>query len=506
MKSHANVTIIVPVYGDWSSLKDCINALKQYVDDKHTILFVNDRGPEHDVIEKNIKREIKGLKNYIYHANKTNLGFLKNCNNAVLNIDKTDNDVLLLNSDTKVTEGFLDELIEVAYLSDRHGTVCPRSSDATIASIPLYPRDPEEVIKPDFAYSIYENIKDALPRYSISPVSVGFCFYVKRTLIHEMGGLFDEVFGMGYGEEDDFCMRINKHGYVSVIANHAFVFHMSARSFTPERRSEILATNAKILEERHPNFNILVHHYLAYKTNFYEAFGETLYLERSKKTSRPNKVLIDLHSLPTSDSNNIDEIREILKRLRNDKRNEYTVATSKATMEYLDIPNSVRFSEPHELNEQFDIGIMLFTVRDINDAAFLQRTCSRLIMATDVLAFIRENNNSAFADQVKIAERMIQWSDVILYRDDEQRHEYELYATNHDMDIVTARYEDIFKSSSRLIESKVDRQKRWEEINTIKAIFAKQPEQPSPPIAINQPVVKRILRRLKVPLPRSYSS
>ena len=96
-----NTTIIVPVYGDWPSLKDCIESLKQYVDGRNKVILVNDCSPDVEIIEKNIKRAINGHKNFRYYRNKKNLGFVRSCNNAVLKLDKTNNDIMLLNSDKK---------------------------------------------------------------------------------------------------------------------------------------------------------------------------------------------------------------------------------------------------------------------------------------------------------------------------------------------------------------------------------------------------------------------
>ncbi|WP_191016974.1 glycosyltransferase family 2 protein [Treponema zioleckii] len=53
-----NVTIIVPVYKDWNTLDLCIESLKEYLDKKHTVLLVNDCGPESDELEKNILNSI----------------------------------------------------------------------------------------------------------------------------------------------------------------------------------------------------------------------------------------------------------------------------------------------------------------------------------------------------------------------------------------------------------------------------------------------------------------
>ena len=39
------------------------------------------------------------------------------------------------------------------------------------------------------------------------PTTVGFCLYVRRAALDQIGGFDAEAFGRGYGEENDFCMR-----------------------------------------------------------------------------------------------------------------------------------------------------------------------------------------------------------------------------------------------------------------------------------------------------------
>lgn len=260
MANATAVTIVVPVYGDWPSLKDCIESLKQFVDPVHQILLINDCGPEVDVLEKKIKNSIEGQKNFIYFRNKKNLGFVGTCNKAVMELDKTNNDILLLNSDTKVTAGFLEEMVGVLNSSSKHGAVSPRSNNATLATIPLSSAA-QKGIDPEQSYLIYQKIKLKLPRFYIAPVTHGFCILVKRKLIKEFG-LFDEIFGKGYGEEVDFCQRIKKHGYLSIIANHSFVFHLEARSFTLETKAKLLEKNNQIIWRRYPEYRQSVSDYM----------------------------------------------------------------------------------------------------------------------------------------------------------------------------------------------------------------------------------------------------
>jgi GT2 family glycosyltransferase len=255
------VTIIVPVYGDWSSLKDCIESLKQFVGKQHTVMLVNDCGPETELMEKNIKQAIKDEKNFAYYRNPENLGFVETCNRAVFELDKTNNDILLLNSDTKVTKGFLEEMLVVLYDSPKIGVVSPRSNNATIATVPLSAQS-RHGINPKKSYSLFLKLQKKMPRYSIIPTALGFCMLTRRDLIKKYG-LFDTVFGKGYGEDADFGMRLKQHGFLSALCNRAYVYHLEARSFTLETKRKIMENSVKIINERYPGFSaILIKDYI----------------------------------------------------------------------------------------------------------------------------------------------------------------------------------------------------------------------------------------------------
>ncbi len=254
------VTIVVPVYADWSSLKTCIKSLKQTVSENDKVILVNDCGPQAVVLRKKIKKAINKQINFEYFHNPGNLGFIKTCNRAVFELDNTANDILLLNSDTQVTPGFLEEMQSIFTADKDIGAVSPRSNNATIATIPLSSAL-QKGINPNKAFKIWREIKNKLPRYNEVPVAHGFCLLIRRSVINKYG-LFDEVFGKGYGEENDFCLRIKKQGFKSVLANRAFVFHLEARSFTLEAKSKLLEKNSKILYKRYPNYRQSVRDYM----------------------------------------------------------------------------------------------------------------------------------------------------------------------------------------------------------------------------------------------------
>ena len=251
--SDRKVTVVVPVYADWPSLKDCITSLKQYLDQRHKVLLVNDCGPEVDILEKNIKVAVANLPNFEYHRNSENQGFVKTCNRAVFELDKTNNDILLLNSDTKVTKGFLEELLDLLSNYPKIGAVSPRSNNANNCTMPLAAFISKRGIKPEKSYKLFLKYKNKFPRHHVMPTANGFCMLIRRSVIKKYG-LFDEAFGMGYGEEVDFCQRIAQYGWVSSLSNRAFVYHLEARSFSPARKAAILEVSVKMIRERWPNF------------------------------------------------------------------------------------------------------------------------------------------------------------------------------------------------------------------------------------------------------------
>lgn len=277
------VTIVVPVYGDITATKDCLLALSKYIDhQKHTVTIVNDNGPEADTMEKMINVFIKKHSNFHYFRNENNVGFIKTCNKAVLELDTTSNDILLLNSDTEVTKGFLEEMLNVLYTEDSIGVVSPRSNNATIMTVPLSSATRKGIEAKD-SFELFKELKKTAPRYSIVPTAHGFCMLIKRELINQYG-LFDEVFGKGYGEEVDFCLRIGMHGYKSVISNHAYVFHLEARSFTLETKNQLLEKNNQIIKKRYPAYQQLVSTYI----------NEALFLEEGIEP-RKSKYDSSLH-------------------------------------------------------------------------------------------------------------------------------------------------------------------------------------------------------------------
>lgn len=201
-------------------------------------------------------------------ANDENLGFIGTCNHAFARAIAEGADVLLLNSDTEVLPGAIAEMLGVAALDPMFGFVCPRSNNATLATLP-HSVELQDLSAAE-AFARFQPLARRLPRFSLVPTAIGFALWIRGTVLAEFG-FFDAIYDKGYNEENDLIMRANRAGYRAVLANHAFVWHQGEQSFatTQQQRSERDARNATVLRERYPEYQPLVERY--YRSPEYRA-------------------------------------------------------------------------------------------------------------------------------------------------------------------------------------------------------------------------------------------
>lgn len=414
-----SVTVVVPVYGDWDSLSQCINSLLMNVTPHHQVIFVNDVGPDADFLESQILEKIADRKNFSYFRNETNLGFVKTCNRAAYELETTENDVLLLNSDTITTPGFIEEMAAVLALSSRHGTVCPRSNNATIASIPILFKDSTISVREiDYSRAVHASLSQMLPRFSIVPVTPGFCMLIRRTLIKNFG-LFDEIYGLGYSEENDFCLRINKYGYSSVMANRAYVAHLETKSFTNEQKSALQSTNEIIMKRRYPYYDEFVQKYFQSYIDPVDRFADVIAGKRG-----PVKVLINLHHLSNVYNGTARNALSLLVYIRDNAPNlsgiEFTIVANTEASNFHQLDTfGIRIVKSHDIDGLYDVGYCPNQIFYAETLDIMNRYCLRIAFShLDIIA-LRSNDilsrnyqyRTVIDDAVTFSDRVISISD-----------------------------------------------------------------------------------------------
>lgn len=273
MKGAPPLLIVVPLYRNAGLLSGLARSLTACADELEraavSILLINDSPDDADLVQA-LARELPALRERYtveLRQNERNIGFVGSANRGFETALARGCDVLLLNSDTIVFPGALRELRAVAYLDPMIGFANPRSNNATIASLP--PQRSYAGATPEQAFARFQTLSRYLPRVRYAPTAVGFCLYVKLSVLREFG-LFDPLYGQGYNEENDLIMRANRCGYRAVLANKAFVYHIGEQSFAltqaPTHARD--AANRAILDQRYPEYSAAVADYFhssAYK-------------------------------------------------------------------------------------------------------------------------------------------------------------------------------------------------------------------------------------------------
>uniref|UniRef100_UPI0003784DE4 glycosyltransferase n=1 Tax=Methylobacterium sp. 285MFTsu5.1 TaxID=1172187 RepID=UPI0003784DE4 len=85
------------------------------------------------------------------------------------------------------------------------------------------------------------------------PTGVGFCMYMTAAALDAVGDLDAEAFGKGYGEENDWCLRAIKAGFVNLLAEDVFVHHAGQISFGLDEGGEYDQGQAALLA-KHPDY------------------------------------------------------------------------------------------------------------------------------------------------------------------------------------------------------------------------------------------------------------
>src|SRR6185369_16245280 len=82
---------------------------------------------------------------------------------------------------------------------------------------------------------------------------VGFCMYVTRRAFDLCGLLDEDTFGLGYGEEVDFCLRASRIGLRHLVDDTTFVYHRGGVSFG-DAQLEGWNRSSALIDARYPFF------------------------------------------------------------------------------------------------------------------------------------------------------------------------------------------------------------------------------------------------------------
>ena len=245
-----DVAIVVPVYNAPALVERCLDALIAHTHGRARLIVIDDASPDPAVAP--LLARYAGMAGVDVLRNPANRGFTATANRGIDAAGRAD--VVLLNADAEVGPNWLAGLRRAACCGDDVGTTTAVSDNAGAFSVPELEQANELPAAWNFEQSARALWQQAGLAYPELPTGNGFCLYIRRAAIDQVGALDEAAFPQGYGEENDFCQRAAHAGWRHVIAGNVLVGHARSQSFGEERRRSLGAAGMAVLRERWPGY------------------------------------------------------------------------------------------------------------------------------------------------------------------------------------------------------------------------------------------------------------
>jgi GT2 family glycosyltransferase len=254
-RPQATVEVVICVYNAVEETLACLRSLIGSTTIPHTVRLIDDGSAPQ--VTARIEAFIADKPWMRLVRNPENLGYTYSADRGVREAEA--DWVILLNSDTVVSPGWIEGMLEAAASDPGVAFVGPLSNAATFQSVPeLYDAKSQFKINDlpagwtpaQMAALVAATSEKAFPE---TPLLNGFCTLMKRDAFVELGGLNRAAFPAGYGEENDLCTRAVKAGYKLVVADQVYVYHVKSASFGSARRQELAKAGSRALKELHPD-------------------------------------------------------------------------------------------------------------------------------------------------------------------------------------------------------------------------------------------------------------
>lgn len=238
------VSVIVVTYNNLPLTRACLDSLERHTCYGNYEVVVVDNASA-DGTPEFLQTWSRGGARRRIILNDDNRGFAA-ANNQGLAVAQGDY-LVLLNNDTEVTSGWLRTLMNHLRLDSTLGLVGPVTDNiGNEACIRIGYDNPEEMRHRARSYTL-QHLGEA---FTIRTLAF-FCVMMPRAVYAGVGQL-DEVYGLGFFEDDDYCRRVERAGWRIECAEDVFIHHHLSASFNKlgKGRKELLERNRRIYEAK----------------------------------------------------------------------------------------------------------------------------------------------------------------------------------------------------------------------------------------------------------------
>lgn len=254
--NYQTVDVVVPVYNGIQFLPKLFGSISK-TDVPYRLIIIDDASP--DVRVKDYLDAYVGEHpDVMLLRNEANLGFLESANRG---LSHTVGDVVIINTDVELPEGWLERMIRPVLEHPDIASVTPFTNSGTICSFPHFCEDNHLQAGMD-VQAMDELFRDLPMELFEVPTGVGFCMTMSRMALDNVGFFDEKSFGRGYAEENDWCQRAIAAGFKNVHVSNLFVYHNHGGSFQSDEKKALVQAHLKMLEQKHPKYGQDVQDYV----------------------------------------------------------------------------------------------------------------------------------------------------------------------------------------------------------------------------------------------------
>lgn len=233
MSAIPSIDVVIPVYNAPVLTRRCIDSVVACLGRSIRYIYIQDDASEAETRE--MLDNVPYACVQVYHAPR-NQGFGASVNAAINRSDASY--VLILNSDTMVSEDLLPRLCAALAADPQLAVIIPAGNDYARDNLDRYVREPGGYVRT-------HRLR-------------GHAFLIRRHVFLEIGG-FDSAFGRGYYEDIDLGRRLNLRGWRLGVYPDAHIYHKGGGSFgRGQSYKELVTRNRNLYFSRYPNASLNV--------------------------------------------------------------------------------------------------------------------------------------------------------------------------------------------------------------------------------------------------------
>jgi GT2 family glycosyltransferase len=248
VRSSMPFSVVIPFHGKAAYTASCVASVAACSWSQPEVIVVDDGSLDRGTAE-HLLADLPGTVRVI--RSELNRGYTASVNEGVR--AASHDRVIILNNDTRVTPGWDAPLLSALDDPDVFAAG-PLSNAASYQSVPQLRADGGWAVNTYGPGVTPELLAAGLRarfagRQLAQTILNGFCYAVRREMFLALGGLDEEAFPHGYGEEVDIMLRAGSKGLRSVVTPDAFVYHYKSVTFG-EKRAELTGRGNTTVRER----------------------------------------------------------------------------------------------------------------------------------------------------------------------------------------------------------------------------------------------------------------